>query len=397
MASGVSNPNPVNVAIIGAGQTKFGRRDDVSTPELLHHAVQGALQDADVSREEVDTVFFGSAPDALIGVNNPDQWCAGAIGAASKPFMRISTGGSTGSSAAIAAYYAVASGKSRIALAAAVERAQESPAVQLMMNTNFDPIYEREFGINAISCYALATVDHMRRYGTTQQQLAHISVRNHANALNNPFAHLQVKVTVDEVMKSRVLCWPVKLFDTCPRSDGACAIVMCDASTAAKRSTRPAWFHGVHSYSDGYFLGEREILSRREHMFLAAQSAYTEARISNPLKEIDVAELQNPFTISEVMAIEALGFCKPTETGARVTDGTFDMDGELPINPSGGVLSSNPVGATSLVRIAEIALQVRGKAGARQVPKVKRALAQCSGGAIQFGTVTILGDEPIHE
>ena len=383
------------VGVVGVGQTRYGRRDEVSTPDLVFEAVTAALAHARLDRAEIGAVFFASAPDALIGVNEPDQWCAGAAGAVGKPYLRISTGGSTGSSAAIAAYYAVASGRCEVALAVAVERANESRAVQLLMNTNFDPIYEREFAINAISCYALATADHMVRYGTTEEQLAKISVRNHRNALRNPYAHLKLDITVDDVLRSRMLCWPVKLLDTCPRSDGACAIVIASGARARDLRPKPAWVQGLQSFSDGYFLGDREILSYRDHLALAAQEAYRQADVIDPLKEIDVAELQNPFTISEAMAVEALGFCEVGGAGAFVDAGLPEMAGELPINPSGGVLSSNPVGATSLVRVAEAALQVMGEADARQVRGVRRALAQCSGGAIQFGTVVILGDEPI--
>lgn len=383
------------VAILGVGQTRYGRRDDVNTLELVYEAVQAALQDAGVGIGDIEAAFFGSAPDALIGVSLPDQWCVGAAGALHKPFMRISTGGSTGSSTAIAAYDAIASGHCHLALAVAVERANESNAVQLLMNTNFDPIYEREFAINAISCYALATVDHMVRYGTTEEQLAKISVRNHVNALNNPHAHLKLRVTVEDVLQSRMLCWPVKLLDTCPRSDGACALVLASAARARDAGRAAAWFHGLQSYSDGYFLGEREILSHREHLQFAAREAYRQAGVSDPRRQIDVAELQNPFTISEVMAIEALGFCDIGGAGEFVDAGVPEMEGDLPINPSGGVLSSNPVGASSMVRLAEAALQVMGKAGARQIAGVRRALAQASGGSIQFGTVAILGREPV--
>ena len=248
-----------DAAIVGVGQTRLGRRDDVSTAELAEEAVVAALESCDLSVEDIDAVFFGSAPDALIGVNMPDQFLVGSIAATGKPMMRISTGGSTGSSAAIGAYYAVASSMEDVVLTVAVERANESDAVQMLMNTNFDPIYKKDFGLNAISCYALATVDHMLRYGTTEEQLAKISVANHLNALRNPHAHLKKAITVEDVMNSRVLCWPVKLFDTCPRSDGAAAVVIAGADRAPKLTPRPAWFHGVRSVTDGYFLGEREV------------------------------------------------------------------------------------------------------------------------------------------
>lgn len=384
------------VGIIGVGQTEYRRWESLSTPELAHIAVERALAHAQLDRSDVDAVFIGSAPDALLGVGAPDQWLVGAVGGPGKPYMRISTGGSTGSSTAIAACECVAAGLADVALAVAVERANESNAVQMLMNTNFDPIYEKDFGINAVSTYALAAVDHMIRHGTREEQLAVISARNHVNALNNPLAHLKLDVTVEDVLASRMLCWPIKLLDTCPRSDGACAVVVASRSYIERTQKKAAWVIAAKSYTDGYFLGDRPVLSYREHLARAARDAYAAAEITDPIKELDVAELQNPFTSSELMAIEALGFCEVGEGGRAVEGGLGDMQSELPINPSGGALSSNPIGATSLVRIAEVALQVTGEADARQVAGARIGLAQCSGGSIQFGTVVILEGTP-HE
>lgn len=378
------------VGIVGVGQTEYRRWESLSTPELAHVAVERALEHAGIAHSDVDAVFIGSAPDALLGVGAPDQWLAGAVGARGKPYMRISTGGSTGSSTAIAAYECVAAGLADVAIAVAVERANESNAVQMLMNTNFDPIYEKDFGINAISTYALAAVDHMIRHGTREEHLAIISARNHVNAINNPLAHLKLDITVADVLASRMLCWPIKLLDTCPRSDGACALVIASRAYKERTQTNAAWIVASKSYTDGYFLGDRPVLSHREHLARAARDVYAAAGITDPTKELDVAELQNPFTSSELMAIEALGFCEVGEGGPAVEAGLGEMDSELPINPSGGALSSNPIGATSLVRIAEVALQVTGEAGARQVDGARIGLAQCSGGSIQFGTVVIL-------
>ena len=197
--------------IIGVGQTKYGRRADVSTPELAAQAINAALSNAAVELQDIDAVFIGTAPDALIGVTDADMWLIDNIGAAGKPVMRISTGGSTGASAAIAAHDAVASGRFDRVLAIAVERAGESRDVQALMNTNIDPIFERAIGLNAINVYALVAVDHMLRHGTKERHLAAISSRNHRNALNNPLAHLHLDLSIEDVMASRMLCWPIKL------------------------------------------------------------------------------------------------------------------------------------------------------------------------------------------
>jgi acetyl-CoA C-acetyltransferase len=374
--------------IVGVGQTKYGRRFDVSTPELAGEAARAALAHANVAARDIDAIFIGTAPDALIGVADADFWVADYIGGIGKPVMRISTGGTTGATAAIAAHDAVASGRFDLVLAIAVERAGESRDVQALMNTNIDPIFERAIGLNAISVYALVAVDHMVRHGTTERHLAIISSRNHRNALNNPFAHLQLDLSVEDVLASQMLCWPIKLYDTCPASDGACAVVVAAEHTHDR--SKVAWFSGIASYSDGYFLGDREELSRRRHLEAAARSAYEQAGIAKPLEQIDVAELQNPFTSSELIGIEALGFVEIGGVGRALDAGFGEMTSVLPVNPSGGALSSNPVGATSLIRIAEAALQVTGQAGPRQVEGAKIGLAQCSGGSVQFGCVVIL-------
>ena len=355
--------------IVGVGQTKYGRRFDVSTPELAGEAVRAALDHANLTVDDIDAIFIGTAPDALIGVADADFWIADHIGALGKPVMRISTGGSTGASAAIAAQDAVASGRFDRVLAVAVERAGESRDVQALMNTNIDPIFERAIWLNAISVYALVAVDHMIRHGTTERHLAIISSRNHRNALRNPFAHLQLDLSIEDVMASQKLCWPIKLYDTCPASDGACAVIV--AAAPVGDDSRVAWFAGIASYSDGYFLGDREELSRRRHLEKAAQPAYAQAGINNPAAEIDVAELQNPFTSSELVGIEALGFVERGGVGRALDAGFGEMASSLPVNPSGGALSSNPVGATSLEGASV-------------------GLAQCSGGSVQFGSVVIL-------
>jgi acetyl-CoA C-acetyltransferase len=374
--------------IVGVGQTKYGRRFDVSTPELAAEAVRAALEHAGLQMRDIDAVFIGTAPDALIGVADADFWVAESIGGVGKPMMRISTGGTTGASAAIAAHDAVASGRFERVMAVSVERAGESKDVQALMNTNIDPIFERAIGLNAISVYALVAVDHMLRHNTTERHLAIISSRNHRNALKNPFAHLQLDLSVEDVMKSPMLCWPIKLYDTCPASDGACAVIIAAEST--RGGNKIAWFAGIAAFTDGYFLGDREELSRRTHLELAAKSAYAQAGITDPRSSIDVAELQNPFTSSELVGIEALGFVERGRVGQALDEGFGEMSSALPINPSGGALSSNPVGATSLIRIAEAALQVTNEAESRQVEGANVALAQCSGGSVQFGCVVVL-------
>ncbi len=382
-----------NVAVIGTGQTRYGRRRDVDLAEMVLEAVRSALKEANISRTEVGAVILGFPPDAFEGFNGQENWCAGVAAAINKPYMRINTGGSSGSTAFTVGYNHVASGLFDCVLVVCAHRVSDTPATQYLFNTIFDPIYERQFALNTISMWALAAQQHMANYGTTEEQMAQVSVSCHENALNNPYAHIRKKVTVDEVMKSKVLSWPLKLLDSCPRSDGASAVVLASGDKARSGSDNLAWICGFGSSSDGYFLGDREEICYRQHLAIAARAAYKMAKIENPKKEIQVAELANPFTIAELMAIEAVGFCKKGQSGKFIDEGIALLRGELPINPSGSTLCSNPIGVGALTRIVEAAMQVMGKCDRRQVANVETALAETSGGAIQFGTVAILGKE----
>jgi acetyl-CoA C-acetyltransferase len=276
-------------------------------------------------------------------------------------------------------------------LVVCAHRVSDTPATQYLFNTIFDPIYERQFALNTISMWALAAQQHMARYGTTEEQMARVSVTCHHNALNNAYAHLKKEVSVDDVLQSRMLSWPLKLLDACPRSDGASAAVLASEKFVRSSTDRPAWVKGFGSSSNGYFLGDRKELCFRSELARAATQAFKAAKIEDPVRQIQVAEMANPFTIAELMAIEAVGFCPKGKSGSFVDEGVFEMDGRLPINPSGGTLCSNPIGVGALTRIVEAALQVMGKADGRQISNVENAVAQTSGGAIQFGTVVVLG------
>jgi len=380
-----------DVAIVGVGQTNYvTKRLDVSVPELAQEAVRRALQDAALTMDKVDAVVFGSGPEAFEGVNCPDKWCVDAVGALEKPFFRINTGGMTGASAAMAGHTLVASGLFDVVLVVALQRVGESSDAQQILNTIFDPIYEKDFGLNIISTIAQRAIRLMELYGYKEEHFSMISVRNHLNAFRNPHAHLKLDITLDDVLKSRVLCWPIKLLDCCPRSDGACAIVLASEEKATKITSTPAWIKGLASMSEGYFVGDRD-LALPDYYSLVARKAYEMAGIDNPRAQLDVAELYGAFTVSEMIQYECLGFCERGGGGKFLEEGITEITGELPVNPSGGVQSANPIGATALVRIAEVALQVMGKAEERQIPDVKLGLATGSGGTAQFFSVMILG------
>jgi acetyl-CoA C-acetyltransferase len=389
---------PRNTGIIGVGQTGYvTKRDDVTLPELAREAAVLALEDAGIEFNDIDGVVFSLALDALEGIEWGERWCAGAVGAMGKPSLRVHTGGATGGSAVHAGFFHIASGLFDCVLVVGAEKMGETPDAQNVLNQIFDPVYERGLAINAVNMCSFQAVRHMKKYGTSEYHMALVSVRSRKNALRNPHAHIRREVTVEEVLNSKVICHPLKLYDCCPRSTGGCAVVIASERFIKKlKKKKAAWIKGVASCTNSYYMGDRmdgfgvNDHADAEGLLLAAKRAYGTAGISNPKKEIDVAEIYAPFTSTELAAVEALGFCEKGESGICNEKGVFDMDGDIPVNPSGGVLTANPISVTALARVAEAALQVTEKAEKRQVERAKTAVATGEGGSLQFYTVTVL-------
>lgn len=392
---------PRKVAIVGVGQSDFRfRRDDASYVELVQEAVQLAFADSKLSIEEIQAVVFSLAPDSLIGVGNAERWCVDAIGAANKPFMRVNTGGSTGISSVLTGYYHIASGLYDCVLVAGADKVGESGDSQIILNKMWDPLYERQIPLNAINMLALSAVRYMHKYGMTERHMALVSVKNRKNASMNPHAHLREPTTVEEVLASRPISWPIKLFDACPQSSGGGAVIMCSEDVAKRICTRPAWIKGVAHSSETYYQGDRMGPKlERDHGDATAlgqsfRKAYAMAGIKDPLKEVDVAELYAPFSNTEYHAIDAAGFCKHGEGLKLMEEGFFDMEGPMPVNPSGGTLCTNPIAVTAMIRTAEAALQVMGKAGDHQVRGAKTAIANGNGGDHEFfGTIVVSSEQ----
>ncbi|MCX6007814.1 MAG: thiolase family protein [Chloroflexi bacterium] len=389
------------VAIVSTGQTKYsGKRKDASFTEMAHEATERALNDANLTLADIDAVVFGSAPEAFEGVNWPDKWCVDATGAIGKPFMRIHTGGATGGSTAIAAVQHVASGMFNTVLAIAIERVSETPDAQFILKVGGPPLFSRDSsGFNIISDVAMETSRWLKAGNMSEWHMAKIASKNHANAMNNPFAHLRFPVTIEDVLASRAVASPLKLLDCCPRSDGACAIVVTSEEKAKRLAKRPAWVKGMGAYTRCFTSGEGALMTKEELEHNAVFKAYRMAGIDKPRKQIQVVEPYTPFSSTELMTYVLMGLCEHSEVARLCENGFGEMDGEIPFSPSGGVLCSNPIGATALVRVAEIALQIMGKADERQVPDVKIGVATGAGGSggmglAQFNTAMILGVEP---
>lgn len=381
-------------AIVGTGQTEHvSRREDVNIPEMVREAAGRALEEAGLAWKDVDAVVAGSAPEIFEGVNNPENWIGPAVGASGKPVMRIHTGGTAGASATIAGYYHVVSGLFDVVLVVAYEKLSDGVA-RYGLSACYDPLWDRDFACGAPGLAGLQATQYLARHApdVREEHGAMVAVKNRKNALLNPCAQLRKEITVEEVMASAPVASPLKLLDCCPTSDGAAALVIAEGRRARKMVRKPAWFAGVGACSESPYVPHVD-MAYPESCVRAAQQAYQAAWIYQPYRELDVAEVYEAFSFQELIWTEALGLCRPGEGARLVESGATAIDGEFPVNPSGGVLSANPIGASAMIRQVEAAMQVMGTAGEHQVPGVRKALAHSWGGAIQFSTVTVFADE----
>jgi acetyl-CoA C-acetyltransferase len=377
-------------AIIGIGQTHHrAKREDVSMAGLCREAIDRALLDADMTLDDIDAIVVGKAPDLFEGVMMPELFLAEALGAAGKPLLRVHTAGSVGGSTAIVASSLVQAGVHKRVLTVAYEKQSESNAMwALSVPLPFNmPVHAGAGGY-----FAPHVRSYIRRSGAPTHVGAIVAAKDRNNALKNPYAHLHNEgTTVESVLASQMLWDPIRYDETCPSSDGACALVIVDEDTAAS-SSNPAWIHGTVMRSEATTAAERDQVNPQAGRDAAA-ALWKQAGITNPLEEIDAAEIYVPFSWFEPMWLENLGFM-PEGDGWKLTeDGETAMDGKLPVNCSGGVLSSNPIGASGMLRFGEAALQVRGAAGDHQVDGARRALGHAYGGGSQFFAMWVVGSE----
>ena len=383
------------VAILGSGQTRHGKRMDVCYPDLVRDAVRTVFEDTGLSPEDIDGVVVGSMPSMMEGVAMIHLYLADALQASGKPILRTETCGSTGVSIAHTAYYWVSSGMADVVLAVGHEKMNEGDS-QATMTTVMEPFYQRYFLAGAPGVFSMQSQGWSARFNISEAKIrdaaAFISVSHHDAAHDNPYAHLKLRLTMEDVKKAPVITYPIRLYDVCPNSDGACAVIFASEERARKLGRKVAWVKGVGYRGEEQFFGDSD-KSVWPSAVEAAKEAYRQAGITQPRKELDVAEIYNPFTYQEMLFYECFGFCEFGQAPDLVLKKTFSRGGELPCCPSGGVLCTNPIGATGLIRVAEAALQVTGKAEARQIPGARLALAHAMGGIDQFNGIMILGPE----
>jgi acetyl-CoA C-acetyltransferase len=382
------------VAVVGAGMTRFVRRAQETGKELAWEAAREALASCELTLDRVDAVCLTSAPDAFDGVHMKGEYLSDGAGAFGRPFMRTFVGGGSGVFTAIQAYTTVASGMADVVLAVAEEKMSSTqPHPQGAFLTIFDNLLERPLGPNLLWIFALEMQRYMHVYGLDKRDIATVAVKNKRNAVDHPAALLgQAEITVEDVLSSETLAWPVQRLDVSPISDGAVALVVASEDVARTITDRPIWIQGVGWNLDTTYWTNRDLVFP-EYVANAARMAYAMAGVREPRREIHVVEPYDPFDYKELHHLEGLLLFERGKAPEAARDGVLERDGDLPSCPSGGLLGvGNPIAAAGLMKVAELFWQLRGEAGARQVPGTpERGLAQAWGDLMQVGTVVVMG------
>jgi len=379
-------------AVIGVGQTKYqSTRGDVSMAGLVREAALRALDDAGLEWRDIDAVVIGKAPDWFEGVMMPELILSEALGAVGKPVLRVHTAGSVGGSTAIVASSLVEAGLHRRVLALGFEKQSESNA---MWALSLPQGFQTSINAGAGGYFSPIIRRYMAMSGAPELVGCLVAFKDRQHALKNPYAHLhQPDLTFDEVVESPMLWDPIRYSETCPSSDGACAIVLADEGAAAAAPNPVAWIDATAMRSEANNFGGRNMVDPAASS-MCARDLYAKAGITDPRRDIDVVEMYVPFSWYEPMWLESLGFAEKGEGWRLVEDGVTRLGGELPVNCSGGVLSSNPIGASGMVRFAEAALQVRQMAGEHQVDGARRALGHAYGGGAQYFAMWVVSATP---
>ncbi|RSM61094.1 thiolase domain-containing protein [Amycolatopsis sp. WAC 01376] len=376
-------------AVLGTGQTHHkAKRTDVSMPGLLREAIDRAMLDAQTGWDDIDAVVLGKAPDLFEGVMMPELFLADALGATGKPLLRVHTAGSVGGSTALVATSLVQAGVHKRVLTVAFEKQSESNA---MWGLSILPPFQMPVGAGAGGYFAPHVRSYIRRSGAPDHVGAIVAAKDRRNGALNPYAHLrQSDITVESVQASQMLWDPIRYDETCPSSDGACAMVIGDEASGDAVPGRAAWIHATAMRTEPTTFAGRDQVNPQAGRDAAA-ALWRDAGITDPLSEVDTAEIYVPFSWFEPMWLENLGFTDEGQGWKLTEAGETALGGRLPINPSGGVLSSNPIGASGMLRFSEAAKQVMGRAGDYQVDGARIALGHAYGGGSQFFSMWVVG------
>jgi acetyl-CoA C-acetyltransferase len=381
-----------SVSIVGVGLTEFGEHWEKNFKELIAEAGIKAIEDSGLHRKDIQAVYGGCmASGRFIGQEHIGALIADQLGLNPIASTRVEAACASGGVALRNGYLAVASGMYDVIAVGGVEKMTEvsTEDAGFALGGAGDQETELFMGASFPALYALMARAHMHKFGTTEEQLAAVAVKNHKNAENNPYAQFRKAVTIEEVMNSGYVASPLKLLDCSPITDGAAAVIMCSTEYAKKmKLDKAVEIIASAQTSDTLALASRKNLYEIPAAKLAAEQAYKQAGVT--AKDIDFAEVHDCFTIAEIMAIEALGFCKLGEGGKFTEQGNTQIDGQIPINTSGGLKGKgHPVGATGVAQAIEAYLQLNNMAGKRQVKGAEIGLTHNVGGSGATATIHI--------
>ena len=371
------------VAVIGAGITRFGERWTSSLRDLCTEAGEAALDDANVSGSEIDALFVGSmSAGRFIGQEHLGALVADYVGLGGDlhiPATRVEAACASGGIAFRQAVATVSSNMADVVVAAGVEKMTDVSDPTDVLASAADREWESFAGATFPGLYAMIACDYIHKYGLTREELADVAVKNHYHGARNPYAHFQKEITRDTVINSTLVASPLRLFDCSPVSDGATAVIVCSLEKARKYTDTPIKVLASAQAGDTIALHDRTDFSTMGATVVAGNKAFAQAKLER--KDIDFVEVHDCFTIAELCAIEDLGFVPKGTAGKFTIEGGTRIDGKLPINTSGGLKAcGHPVGATGIKQIWEVVQQLRGEAGKRQVDGAEIGMTQNVGG-----------------
>ena len=377
--------------MVGAGHTRFGVLAD-GPRALLRAAVDAAFASVDrgLDRRSVDAVFFASLGFGGWQIGNAAALAAEEAGAPGARALHVENACASGGFAIHAAVEAIASGGTEVALVVGLEKMNDvtNARRRYWLGVSGDTEWERPAGLTFAGVYGLIASRYLALHRVGPEALAEVAVKNHANGALNPNAHFQKPVDRAAVLGATRVADPLGLFDCCPVSDGAAALLLTSPAAAHQYTDTPVFVDGVGAASEVLAVQEREEPTRFGATRRAGEAALRAARVDRG--EISFLELHDCFTIAELLALEDLGFCEPGAAGPLTLTGATRRDGRLPVNPDGGLKAKgHPIGATGVSQAYEVFLQLRGAAGARQVANPTRALTHNVGGAGATAAVTI--------
>ena len=388
-----------NVAIVGIGMTPMKTRwRNLDRNELANMAIREALDDAGLAMTDIDEVTLSDI-DYFTGVNNSIMWLADDLGAYMKNGVKYETGGTVGGSSCHAAIHHVAAAASDVVLASATMKIPNPPAdsnipigamAQAALSSGFHPVWERFCTIGAAGFFAILASAYVHQSGCTEEAAAACRVKAARNAQLNEKAHLKMPLTTEDVVNSPLLVWPLRLLHMCPTTEGSTAVIFASEEKAREITDKPVWVRDIVTIHSSQFYTTSLLMTGKDPMdspaslpslVKACEVLYGRNNINDPVEDLDVIEMYDPSTWAELIWMEDMGLCERGGAWRMVERGETEIEGRIPVNPSGGVVSTNPGTPSTMIRYIEVALQIRGEAGAHQIPgDVRRGVATGFGG-----------------